>query len=174
MECLLKRGYFESNGNPFRIGEMGPKGSNYIRTKDMVSQTFYMVPMFLSRKDIKVIAESGCPSIDRKVINSGKCLRAHVGIDEGNVCSFCNLRGDCERAYVKARQDEGGRTMDVMRFLLIYGLDPITGMVDNKLCLSKLVKASVRRLLKEMVEYSTKELDSNLPKATPLKRVASA
>ena len=44
----------------------------------------------------------------------------------------------------------------------------------NKPCLSKLVKASVRRLLKEMVEYSTKELDSNLPKATPLKRVASA
>ena len=41
---------------------------------------------FLSRKDIKVIAESGCPSVDRKVINSGKRLRAHVGIDEGNVC----------------------------------------------------------------------------------------
>ena len=32
MECLLRRGYFESNGNPFRNGEMGPKGSNYIRT----------------------------------------------------------------------------------------------------------------------------------------------
>ena len=79
-----------------------------------------------------------------------------------------------EKAYVKARQEEGGRTVDVMRFLLTYGLDPITGMVDNKPCLSKLVKASVRRLLREMVECSTKELDSNLPKATPLKRVASA
>ena len=75
---------------------------------------------------------------------------------------------------MKARQDEGGRTVDVMRFLLTYGLDPITGTVDNKPCLSKLVKASVRRLLKEMVEYSTKEHDSNLHKATPLKRVASA
>ena len=32
MESLLKRGYFESNGNTFRNGEMGPKGSNYIRT----------------------------------------------------------------------------------------------------------------------------------------------
>ena len=40
---------------------------------------------FLSRKDIKVIAESGCPRVDRKVVNSGKRLRAHVGIDEGNV-----------------------------------------------------------------------------------------
>ncbi|KAL0005229.1 hypothetical protein SO802_012790 [Lithocarpus litseifolius] len=175
MECLLKRGYFESNGNSFRNGEMGPKGSNYIRTAclNFARDRFDLI-RFLSRKDIKVIAESGCPSIDRKVVNSGKRLRAHVGIDEGNVCSFCNLRGDCERAYVKARQDEGGRTVDVMRFLLTYGLDPITGTVDNKPCLSKLVKASVRRLLKEMVEYSTKELNSNLPKATPLKRVASA
>ena len=33
---------------------------------------------------------------------------------------------------MKARQDEGGRTVDVMRFLLTYGLDPITGTVDNK------------------------------------------
>ena len=65
---------------------------------------------------------------------------------------------------MKACQDKGGRMVDVMRFLLTYGLDLITGMVDNKPCLSKLVKASVRRLLKEMVEYSTKELDSNLPK----------
>lgn len=27
----------------------------------------------------------GCPSLDRKVVNSGKRLRAYVGIDEGNV-----------------------------------------------------------------------------------------
>lgn len=33
-----------------------------------------------------VIAGSGCPSTDRKVANSGKRLRAHVGINEGNVC----------------------------------------------------------------------------------------
>lgn len=41
---------------------------------------------FLSRKDIQLIARSGCPSIDRKVVNSGKRLRAHVGIEEGDVC----------------------------------------------------------------------------------------
>ena len=40
---------------------------------------------FLSRKDMGVIVAFGCPSLDRKVINSGKRLRAHVGIDEGNV-----------------------------------------------------------------------------------------
>ena len=32
-----------------------------------------------------VIVALGCPSLDRKVINSGKCLRAYTGIDEGNV-----------------------------------------------------------------------------------------
>lgn len=35
---------------------------------------------------MKVIAGCGCPSIDRKVVNSGKRLRAYVGIDEVNVC----------------------------------------------------------------------------------------
>lgn len=40
---------------------------------------------FLSRKDIGVTVALGCPSLDRKVVNSGKRLRAYVGIDEGNV-----------------------------------------------------------------------------------------
>lgn len=40
---------------------------------------------FLSQKDIGVIVTFGCPSLDRKVINSGKRLRAYAGIDEGNV-----------------------------------------------------------------------------------------
>ncbi|XP_059447374.1 uncharacterized protein LOC132178831 [Corylus avellana] len=175
MECLLKRGYIEGDGYPFRNSELGAKGSNHIRTACLnFARDRYDLIRFLSRKDIHVIARSGCPSIDRKVVNSGKRLRAHVGIDEGNVCSSCNLRGDCDRAYVKARQEEGGRTVDVMRILLTYALDPITGTLENKSLLNKLVKESVRRLLKEMVEYSTKELDSKLPKATPLKRVASA
>lgn len=52
---------------------------------------------------------------------------------------------------MKAREDEGGRTVDVMRFLVMYGLDHITGAVKNKPCLNKVVKESVRRLLKEMV-----------------------
>lgn len=44
---------------------------------------------YLSRKDIHVIAACGCPSINRKVVNSGKRLRAYVGIDEGNVLDIC-------------------------------------------------------------------------------------
>lgn len=42
----------------------------------------------LSRKDVQIIAGYGCPSIDRKVVNSGKRLRAHVGIDEGDVSAL--------------------------------------------------------------------------------------
>ena len=42
---------------------------------------------FLSQKDIQIVAGSGCPTLDRKVVNSGKRLRAHVGTDEGNVCT---------------------------------------------------------------------------------------
>ncbi|KAM7487775.1 hypothetical protein LguiB_025259 [Lonicera macranthoides] len=166
MELLLERGYFEGIGIPFRNGEMGGKESNQIRTAclNFARDRFDLIRCF-SRKDIQVVAEAGCPNIDRKVVNSGKRLRAHVGIDEGNVCSSCILRGNCERAYVKAREDEGGRTVDVMRFLLTYGLDPLTGLVDNKPCLIKTIRESVRRLLKEMVESGIEKLDTDPPKS---------
>uniref|UniRef100_N1QU84 Uncharacterized protein n=1 Tax=Aegilops tauschii TaxID=37682 RepID=N1QU84_AEGTA len=41
---------------------------------------------YLSRWDIQVALRSGCLVIYRKVINSRKRLRAHVGLDEGEVC----------------------------------------------------------------------------------------
>ncbi|OUZ99386.1 zinc finger protein [Macleaya cordata] len=174
MEHLLKKGYFGRIGNPFDRNEMGTKDSNLIRTACLnFGRDRFDLMRYFSRKDIRVVLESGCPSIDRKVVNSGKRLRAHVGIDEGNVCSSCSLRGSCERAYVKAREDEGGRTVDVMRILLTYGLDPITGAVENKLALNRRVKDSVRKLLTEMVEFSIKELDSDPPKKIPSKRPPS-
>ncbi|XP_058108287.1 zinc finger protein VAR3, chloroplastic-like [Magnolia sinica] len=163
MERLLKNGYFAGSGV---ISGLGSKDSNRIRTACLnFSRDRSDLVRYFSRKDIQVIVGSGCPSLDRKVVNSGKRLRAHVGIDEGNVCSSCNLRGNCERAYVKAREDEGGRTVDVMRILLTYGLDPITGLVENKQCLNKTVKESVRRLLSEMVELSVRELNLGPQKA---------
>lgn len=82
------------------------------------------------------------------------------------MCSSCILRGDCDRAYVKAREDEGGRTVDVMRFLLTYGLDPVVGSVENKPSLNKNVKESVRTLLKEMVDIKVEEYNHEPPKAT--------
>lgn len=69
---------------------------------------------------------------------------------------------------MKPREDEGGRTVDVMRILLTYGLDPITAAVEKKLCLNKVVKEAVRRLLKQIVEYSTKEPDSDPQNSEPM------
>lgn len=70
---------------------------------------------------------------------------------------------------MKAREDEWGRTVDVMRFVLTYGLHSITGQVENKQCLNEKVKKSVRRILKNSVELSMVELDDNLPKESPSK-----
>ncbi|KAK8522666.1 hypothetical protein V6N13_115625 [Hibiscus sabdariffa] len=174
MECLLRRGYFDADGNPFENGELGSKEANSIRTACLnFARDRFSLIRYLSRKDIQVIVGCGCPSLDRKVVNSGKRLRAHVGIDEGNVCSSCNLRGNCDRAYVKAREDEGGRTVDVMRILLTYGLDPVTGSVENKPCQNKLVKESVRGLLKEMVDYGSEDQQVAIPIAAPSRRDAS-
>ncbi|CAH9107946.1 unnamed protein product [Cuscuta europaea] len=162
MKKLLKNGYFSGDGNPFpRNNESGIKDSNQIRTAclNFARDQFDLV-RHMSRKNIQVISEAGCPSIDRKVVNSGKRLRAYLGIDEGNVCSSCILRGNCERAYIKLREDEGiGRTVDVMRFLLTYGLDPTCGSVETKSHMNKRLEESVRKLLKEMVELSINEGD---------------
>lgn len=62
---------------------------------------------------------------------------------------------------MKARDDENGRTVDVMRFLLTYGLDLTNGSSDNQVSFSKLVKESVRNLMKEMVELSDEEYSSS-------------
>lgn len=171
MEKLLKNGYFEGIGNPFGSkDEMGPKEANVIRTAclNFARDNCHLI-RYLSREDILVVAGSGCPSTDRKVVNSGKRLRAHVGVDEGNTCSSCILRGDCERAYVKAREDEGGRTVDVMRFVFAYGLDPVYCSVENKPCLNKMVKESVRKLLNEMMDLRAEECDAELPRVNTSK-----
>lgn len=64
-----------------------------------------------------------------------------------------------------------------MRILLTYGLDIITGSVENSACLNKTIKESVKKLLNEMVEFSSKELDVNsltLTSKRPLHRQSKA
>lgn len=58
-----------------------------------------------------------------------------------------------------------GRTVDVMRILLTYGLDIITGNVGNKACLNKTVKESIKKLLNEVVELDSKGPGSTTDKA---------
>ena len=58
----------------------------------------------LSNKNIRVIAAFGCPNLDRKVVNAEKRLRAHVGVDEGDVCSYHHHhKGDVSEPILFAR-----------------------------------------------------------------------
>ncbi|KAK1277728.1 hypothetical protein QJS04_geneDACA018811 [Acorus gramineus] len=160
MELLKRRGYLDHSA-------IGGKESNRIRFACLsFGRDRFDLIRCLSRKDIQVVVECGCPSIDRKVVNSGKRLRAYLGIEEETVCSSCDLRGSCERAYVKAYEEKDGQTIDVMRILLTYGLDCITSVVENKGCLNDMVKESVKRLLKQIVEFGTKELKSDSPESS--------
>ncbi|XP_073131078.1 uncharacterized protein [Henckelia pumila] len=154
MHALLKKGYFDAIENPFsRNGELGSKEANSIRSACLnFARDQHQLIRYLSRENILEIAGTGCPSTDRKVVNSGKRLRAYVGSNEENVCSSCILRGDCDRAFVKANEDEGVRTVDVMRLLLTYSLAPLVNSVENNPCLNKKIEESVRILLKEMVD----------------------
>ncbi|KAL5219069.1 hypothetical protein ABZP36_019753 [Zizania latifolia] len=156
MELLLHKGHLESSVFAGGAGSSPSKDSNIIRTACLrFGRDRPDLIRYISRWDIQVALKHGCPSIDRKVVNSGKRLRAHVGLDEGEVCSQCNLRGGCERAYVKARKEEVGRTVDVMRILLTHGLDAITGNVENTACLNKTVKQSIKNLLNEIIEFDS-------------------
>eukprot|EP00252_Welwitschia_mirabilis_P019291 TRINITY_DN4418_c0_g1_i2.p1 TRINITY_DN4418_c0_g1~~TRINITY_DN4418_c0_g1_i2.p1 ORF type:complete len:680 (+),score=101.57 TRINITY_DN4418_c0_g1_i2:120-2159(+) len=124
----------------------------------------YDILRSLSMDEIKLIMEHGCPSVDRKVVNSGKRLRAYVSLDEGEVCSKCSIRHSCDRAFVKPREDDDVRTVDIMRILLTYGLDPVLNVAENK---TESVKESVCNLLREVVELSKTPVDPNFPKPMP-------
>ncbi|XP_022755060.1 zinc finger protein VAR3, chloroplastic-like [Durio zibethinus] len=80
----------------------------------------------LSTNDIETVVGSGCPNLLRKALYSAKRLQARVQLDEGNVCSTCNLRGSCDGACVILKESEvAARTMDILPILLSYALDPL-------------------------------------------------
>ncbi|KAL2345685.1 hypothetical protein Fmac_006970 [Flemingia macrophylla] len=118
----------------------------------------------LSRKDIHVLVGYGCPTVDKRVVFSAKLLRKHAHLDEGDVCSSCSLRNNCERAYLLTNKEDEARTLDVMRLLLTFGFDPVDGSVLNKSILKqKSVKTVVRKLLHEVVKLGSVPIDPNLP-----------
>ncbi|KGN63880.1 zinc finger protein VAR3, chloroplastic [Cucumis sativus] len=114
----------------------------------------------LSTDDIQTIVKDGCPNLLRKAVNSAKRLRAYVQLDEGDVCSTCNLRGSCDRAYVILKQTDGtARTVDVARLLLAYALDPLVLSGGDKPSGREHVEVSVRKLLSDLSELSEKPID---------------
>lgn len=119
----------------------------------------------LSRKDIQTVVEGGCPSIFRKAVNSAKRLRVYVQLDEGEVCGGCNLRGSCDRAYVILKESEAAaRTVDIVRILLFYALDPLVISGGEKPPGRELIEASAKKLFSEMIELSETAPDPALPK----------
>lgn len=118
----------------------------------------------LPRKDLQVLVAHGCPSMDPKVVFSAKLLRKLVHLDEGDVCSSCNLRNLCSRGYILTRKEDEARTLDVIRILLIYGFDHVKGTVENKPLLKlKSVKTVVRKLIHDIAKLSAVPIDPNLP-----------
>ncbi|XP_015966944.1 zinc finger protein VAR3, chloroplastic [Arachis duranensis] len=109
----------------------------------------------LSSSDLQAIVEGGCPNLLRKAVNSAKRLRAHLQLDEGDVCSACHLRGSCDRAYVIMETlGVDARTVDVVRILLFYALDPVVLSGGEKPSGRELVELSVRKLLSQLIELS--------------------
>ncbi|KAL5199135.1 hypothetical protein ABZP36_002647 [Zizania latifolia] len=118
----------------------------------------------LPRKDLQVLVGHGCPNMDPKVVFSAKLIRKFVHLDEGDVCSSCNLRNLCSRGYILTRKEDEARTLDVMRILLVYGFDHVKETVDNKTLLKlKSVKTVVRKLIHDIAKLSAIPIDPNLP-----------
>ncbi|PKI44187.1 hypothetical protein CRG98_035424 [Punica granatum] len=123
----------------------------------------------LSSEDIQAVVEVGCPNILRKVVNSAKRLRAHLELEEGDVCGSCNLRGSCDRAYVVPKDSEPPRTVDVVRLLMFYAMDPLVISGGEKPPSRELAESCVRKLISKLVELS-----ESTPSPPPPKQTARA
>lgn len=180
VDRLKTDGYFvdspshEAKGDGDGVGDGAGAGAGESVYKDMnllkdVCLSFardrYDVLKSLSTQDIQTIVEGGCPNLFRKAVNSAKRLRAHVRLDEGEVCSTCNLRGSCDKAYVILKENESAaRTVDIVRILLFYALDPLVISGGEKPPGRERVESSARKLLSELIELSKTSPDPALPK----------
>ncbi|TKY44795.1 Zinc finger protein VAR3 [Spatholobus suberectus] len=124
---------------------------------------FKLLPMI----DIQAVVEGGCPNLLRKAVNSAKRLRAHLQLDEGDVCGACSLRSSCDRAYVILKDFEtDARTVDIVRILLFYALDPLVLSGGDKPPGREVIESSARKLLSQLIELS--ELSpAPIPAPTP-------
>uniref|UniRef100_A0A0E0KI26 RanBP2-type domain-containing protein n=1 Tax=Oryza punctata TaxID=4537 RepID=A0A0E0KI26_ORYPU len=116
----------------------------------------------LPKQDLRAIVECGCPNIFRKPVNSAKRLREFLQIDEGDACSACKLRGSCDKAYVVPNAEDEARTVDVVRILLNYAIDPTSLSGENSV--NGGVQESARKLLSELTMLSDTIIDPSIPK----------
>ncbi|XP_010916149.1 zinc finger protein VAR3, chloroplastic [Elaeis guineensis] len=130
----------------------------------------------LPKEDIRSIVECGCPNLFRKSVNSAKRLRAFLQLDEGDVCSACNLRGSCDKAYIIQHEEGGARTVDVVRILLSYAVNPVNISGGENPSIKENVQESARKLLSQLIELSDTTIDPSLPEpavSTPARKEPS-
>lgn len=165
VDRLDAKGYF-SGTLPADESESVYKDMNLLKDSCLsFARDRYDVFKSLSTKDIEVIVGGGCPNLLRKAVNSAKRLRAFVKLDEGDVCSACNLRGSCDRAYVILKESEAyARTVDIVRILMFYALDPLVISGGEKPVGREHVESSAKKLLSELLELSETSPDLALPK----------
>ncbi|KAM7482932.1 hypothetical protein LguiB_007515 [Lonicera macranthoides] len=172
VDRLKTKGYFHGEGDEINDGV----SSDGVLYKDMrvlkdaclsFARDRFDIFKSLSRQDIQAVVEKGCPNLFRKAVNSGKRLRAYIELDEGDVCGGCNLRGSCDKAYVVLKESESAaRTVDIVRILLLYALDPVVISGEEKPHGRELIEASARKLLSKLIELSDTAPSPDLPKPT--------
>lgn len=73
---------------------------------------------------------------------------------------MCVLRGSCDRAYVLLKGSESdARTVDIVRILLLYALDPLVTSGGVKTSEREVIEASAKKLLCELIELSETPID---------------
>ncbi|RRT54588.1 hypothetical protein B296_00046813 [Ensete ventricosum] len=78
---------------------------------------------------------------------------------EMQVCNACNLRGSCDRAYIIPKEDEGPRTVDIVRILLSYAVNPKQLSGGENSAVKEQVQKSARNLLSELIKLSDTIID---------------
>ncbi|KAM1238765.1 hypothetical protein TB2_039413 [Malus domestica] len=163
VDRLKAKGYF--TGTPPKESDVYTDINEVKEASFSFARDRYDVFKSLSMEDIQVVVEGGCPNLFRKAVNSAKRLRFHLRLDEGEVCGGCDLRGSCDRAYVILKESEAAaRTVDIVRILLFYALDPIVFYEGEKPPGREILETSARKLLSELLQLSERAVDPSLPK----------
>ncbi|KAL4580453.1 hypothetical protein LXL04_016647 [Taraxacum kok-saghyz] len=107
---------------------------------------------WLSKGDLKKVAQFGCPSLGRKAIFSAKAMRHCFEIQEETVCTNCVLKDSCKFVNQSVWK-KGAKNVDltmVMRVITLYALEA----VPSELEVPDDIKDTVNRLLKEVIRLS--------------------
>ncbi|KDP27096.1 hypothetical protein JCGZ_20320 [Jatropha curcas] len=155
---LYENGYLKE-ANFLRRGELDfncfndSYGRGFIRfAVEKFGQDHQEIAKWLSGSDLKKVALFGCPSLTKKNVFSAKRLRNYFKIQENTVCDKCVLKHSCK--FVNQSVWKGDyRNLNLavaMRAITLYALEE----VEPELLVPDEIKASVSRLLKEVLRLS--------------------